>query len=66
MALAEKKQRALNELSLGELQSIDKNFAADALETFSLEKAMERRNLTGAPGTREVKKQLTRWRTKLT
>jgi argininosuccinate lyase len=64
VALAEKKQRALNELSLGELQSIHKNFSADALETFSLSKAMERRNLTGAPGTREVRKQLARWRAK--
>lgn len=65
VVLAEKKQRALNELSLGELQSVHKNFSADALETFSLSKAMERRNLTGAPGTREVRKQLARWRAKL-
>ena len=65
VAFAEKKQRALNELSLGELQSVHKNFSADALQTLSLSKAMERRNLTGAPGTREVRKQLARWRTKL-
>jgi argininosuccinate lyase len=65
VALAEKKRRTLNELSLGELQSIHKNFSADALEAFSLSKAMERRNLTGAPGTREVRKQLARWRAKL-
>ncbi len=65
VALAEKKKRALNELSLAELQSVHKCFSKDALETFSLAKAMERRNLTGAPGMREVKKQLARWRTKL-
>ncbi len=65
VALAEKKGRALNELSLAELQSVHKSFSADALEAFSLAKAMERRNLTGAPGTREVRKQLARWRTKL-
>jgi argininosuccinate lyase len=65
VALAEKKRRALNDLSLEELQSIHKNFFKDALETFSLAKAMERRNLTGAPGTREVRKQLLRWQTKL-
>ena len=65
VALAEKKKRPLNELSLEELKSIDATFAQDALETFSLPKAMERRNVTGAPGTREVKKQLERWKKQL-
>ena len=66
VALAEKKKRALNQLSLAELQSIDENFSSDVLETFSLAKAMERRNLTGAPGTAEVRKQLARWKKVLT
>lgn len=62
VALAEKQGRKLNELGLGELQSVDKTFAADALETWNLSKAMERRNLIGAPGHREVKRQLARWK----
>jgi argininosuccinate lyase len=62
VALAEKKNKALNQLSLAELQSVDKQFAKDALETFDLAKAMERRNMTGAPGTREVQKQIGRWK----
>ncbi|HTD68640.1 MAG TPA: argininosuccinate lyase [Candidatus Limnocylindria bacterium] len=61
VALAEKKQCALNQLSLAELQSLDASFAADVLETFSLTEAMARRNVTGAPGTSEVRKQLARW-----
>ena len=65
VALSEKTGKALNQLSLKELQAVDKHFAADVLETFDLTKAMERRNLTGAPGTREVKKQLARWRKQL-
>jgi hypothetical protein len=28
---------------------------------FNLKRAMERRNLVGAPGTKEVAKQLARW-----
>jgi argininosuccinate lyase len=55
----------LNQLSLKELQAVDKHFAADVLETFDLTRAMERRNLIGAPGTREVKKQLARWKKQL-
>lgn len=62
VALAEKSQKPLNKLSLKELQSVDKQFAADALEIFDLRKAMEKRNLTGAPGTKEVARQLMRWR----
>ena len=65
VALAEKRKRALNQLSLEELQSVHKSFSKDALETFSLAKAMDRRNLIGAPGTREVKQQLGAWRKRL-
>ena len=62
VALAEKSGRALNQLSLAEFQSLDKHFDQDALAIFDLGRAMERRNMIGAPGTREVAKQLTRWR----
>ena len=63
--LAEKTGKPLNQLTLPELQSVDKNFSADALAVFNLKAAMNRRNLTGAPGTKEVAKQLARWRKQL-
>jgi argininosuccinate lyase len=62
VALAEQSRKPLNELTLAELQSVDKAFAADAREIFNLQQAMARRNLTGAPGTKEVAKQLAKWR----
>ena len=66
VALAEKLRKPLNILTLAELQSVEKTFAADALDIFDLEKAMSKRSITGAPGTKEVKKQLERWKKQLT
>ncbi|MBC8094875.1 MAG: argininosuccinate lyase, partial [Akkermansiaceae bacterium] len=65
VALAEKTGQPLNQLTLAELQSVDKSFARDALAVFDLTRAMAKRNLTGAPGTKEVAKQLKRWRGQL-
>jgi argininosuccinate lyase len=65
VALAEKSGKTLNELTLAELQSVDKTFARDVLSVFNLQTAMAKRNLTGAPGTKEVAKQLARWREQL-
>ena len=62
VALAEESGKPLNQLTLKELRSVDKNFGADALEVFDLKQAMARRNLPGAPGTRSVSQQLARWR----
>jgi len=62
VALAEKLVKPMDKLSLAELQSVDKAFAPDALDIFNLPAAMAKRNLTGAPGTKEVAKQLARWR----
>jgi len=62
VALAEKTGKPLNELTLAELQAIDKTFGADAPGVFDLKRAMASRNVTGAPGTKEVAKQLARWR----
>ncbi|MEO6034527.1 MAG: argininosuccinate lyase [Verrucomicrobiota bacterium] len=61
VALAEKLKKPLNKLSLKEFQSVDKTFGADALAVFDLKKAMSQRNLIGAPGTKEVARQLARW-----
>jgi argininosuccinate lyase len=65
VALAEKSGKPLNKLSLAELQSVSKQFGRDALDVFNLQRAMAKRNLTGAPGTKEVAKQLVRWRERL-
>jgi argininosuccinate lyase len=70
VALAEKTGKPLNQLTLAELQSIEpvtgtKYFGRDALGVFDLKTAMAKRNLIGAPGTKEVAKQLARWREQL-
>jgi argininosuccinate lyase len=65
VALAEKEGKALDQLTLEQLKSVDKTFGADAIGVFNLKKAMAQRNLTGAPGTKEVAKQLDRWAKKL-
>ncbi|MGA3283115.1 MAG: argininosuccinate lyase [Verrucomicrobiota bacterium] len=65
VALTEKTDKPLNRLTLAELQSVDKTFGRDALGVFNLQRAMAKRNLTGAPGTKEVAKQLARWREQL-
>ena len=65
VALAERSGKRLNELTLAELRSVDKTFSADVMSVFDLKQAMGQRNLIGAPGTKEVKKQLARWRKRL-
>jgi argininosuccinate lyase len=70
VALAEKTGKPLNQLTLAELQSVEpvtgtRFFGRDALGVFNLKTAMAKRNLTGAPGTKEVAKQLARWREQL-
>ena len=65
VALAEKSGKPLNPLTLTELQSVDKAFGRDARAVFDLEKAMAKRNIIGAPGTKEVARQLARWRRQL-
>ena len=53
--------KRFNRLTLAELRSVDTRFSADALEVFDLDRSLSQRNLPGAPGTAEVKKQLARW-----
>jgi len=62
VALAEKKGKALDKLTLAELQSVDREFGPDALAVFDLEKAMAKRNATGAPSRNQIQKQFARWR----
>jgi argininosuccinate lyase len=63
--LAERLRKPLNQVSLQELQSVDKRFGPDALKTFDLNRAMARRKLPGSPGTAPVKTQLAKWRARL-
>ncbi|HEX9045855.1 MAG TPA: argininosuccinate lyase [Verrucomicrobiae bacterium] len=65
VALAEKAAKPLDQLTLAELQSVDASFGRDARMVFDVKTAMDKRNLTGAPGTKEVAKQLARWRRQL-
>jgi argininosuccinate lyase len=65
VALAEKAGKPLNQLTLAELKTVDETFSSDALAVFDLKKAMAQRNLTGAPGTKEVGRQLGGWRERL-
>ena len=65
VAVADNLAKPLNRLTLAELQGVDPAFGRDVLGVFHLKAAMARRNLTGAPGTREVAKQLARWRERL-
>jgi len=65
VALSEKTGKPLNKLTLAELQNVDQTFGADAPAVFDLPTAMAKRNLTGAPGTKEVTKQLQTWQKRL-
>jgi argininosuccinate lyase len=65
VALAERRGKRLDKLTLAELQSVHASFAADALQVFDLKHALDRRTLLGSPGTGEVARQLDRWRTLL-
>ncbi|MBU6410205.1 MAG: hypothetical protein KGR98_07440, partial [Verrucomicrobia bacterium] len=61
VALAEKLGKRLDALTPSELQSVDEALDGDALSVFDLKTAMARRNLPGAPGAKEVAKQLAGW-----
>ncbi len=62
VALAEQRKKPLDQLSLAEFRGIDGRFGPDVKKVFDLEKAMRRRAIVGAPGTREVRRQLTKWK----
>jgi argininosuccinate lyase len=60
--VAEAKGKRLDELTAAEFRAVDERFGPDALQALDLAKALSRRNLPGAPGTREVRKQVARWK----
>ncbi len=61
VALAESLHKPLNQLTVAELQSVDQRFDPDALKCFDVQQSLAQRNLVGAPGTSEFRKQLKRW-----
>jgi len=61
VSLAEQLNKPLNSLTLEQLKSVSPLFESDALEVFDLSKAMDRRTVTGSPGSEELRKQLARW-----
>ena len=64
VALAEKLGRPLDQLTVAEFQGVEPRFGADVRKLFDLKRAMARRSSPGAPGTREVQKQLAAWRSR--
>ncbi len=65
VALAEKKERPLDKLALGDLQSVDPRFQSDALAVFLLDRGLRERQTTGSPGWQEVQRQFEHWQTRL-
>jgi len=65
VARAEALGKLLNQLTIEEFKAVDSGFEADILGVFDLAQAMNRRTLTGAPGTAEVQAQLARWQSQL-
>jgi argininosuccinate lyase len=65
VARSEAAGQPLNQLTLADLRAVEKTFGPDALGVFDLKTAMGKRNITGAPGTAEVAKQLKAWRKRL-
>jgi argininosuccinate lyase len=61
VALAEQRQRPLDQIDLVELRAIHKAFGEDVRSVFNLKDALAQRTVVGSPGTAEVAKQLARW-----
>ena len=61
VALGEKKNKPLNELTVAELKKVDKRLTKEALKVFDLKTALNRRTATGSPGTDGIKRRLAYW-----
>jgi argininosuccinate lyase len=62
VAFAESAGKPLDQLTVQQMQAVEPQFGPDALKLFNLKAALERRNLPGAPGAAQVRKQLARWK----
>ncbi|MCX7872722.1 MAG: argininosuccinate lyase [Verrucomicrobiae bacterium] len=65
VSLAEKKHTSLDKLSIEEFKSVCPQIENDVYDVFNLDKAMNRRNIAGAPAVRQVKKEIVRWKKNL-
>jgi argininosuccinate lyase len=65
VSLAERVRKPIDQLSRSEFRSIHTAFGPDVFQLFDVAKALDRRNIIGAPGTRQVKRQIKRWQKSL-
>jgi argininosuccinate lyase len=65
VGVSESLNRPLDKLRASDLKKIDKRLTKQALEVFNIKRAMERRQMTGSPGVKEVLKQIKFWKNEL-
>ena len=65
VALAERVRKPINQLSRSEFRAVHAAFGPDVFQLFDVAKALDRRTIIGAPGTRQVKSQIKRWQKSL-
>ena len=65
MGVSESLNRPLDKLRVSDLKKIDKRLTKQALEVFNTKRAMERRQMMGSPGVKEVRKQIKFWKKQL-
>ena len=63
--LAEKKSLPLNQLPSDEVMKLHPAFAADWVEVFDLNRALQKRRGTGMPGPAQIRTQFARWKKRL-
>lgn len=61
VALAESQGISLNQLTLDEFQSVEPRFESNVYDLFDVKKALAQRDIPGAPGTKEMRRQIARW-----
>jgi len=65
VSVAERQNKRLDQLTIEEFQTVEKTLDWEVMKIFDLKRALARRNAIGAPGTKEVKGQLARWKKRL-
>ena len=65
VAISEKKEIPLNQLTLEDFKKVNTLFEKDILETFILEKAMDKKTCIGSGGTSQKQQQLNNWEIRL-
>src|SRR5512142_1336721 len=60
-AAATRQRKAISALSAAEWRSFHPRFEKDVLKVFDARRSLERRELTGGPGPRQVARQIARW-----